>query len=120
MYSSRFVAMEPPLPEERDAVTYYSEPSDRDARPEFDHPLRQQIEVFSGRRAVALHPAEQLPPPCQQAGPGRARDGRFAEKERRCHRLERESMAGEELQASAHVGFLHETIAQQRLIDAAA
>src|SRR5258708_19481306 len=88
MDSSPFAAIAPPLPEERDEVTYYSEPSDRDARPELDHTLWQQIEVFSGCWAVALHPAEQLPSPCQQAAPRRARDGRLAEKQSRHHRLQ--------------------------------
>src|SRR5258708_17678957 len=110
MDSSPFAAIAPPLPEERDEVTYYSEPSDRDARPELDHTLWQQIEVFSGCWAVALHPAEQLPSPCQQAGPRRARDGRLAEKESRQHRLECESMAGQEPLPSRALRLLHVTL----------
>src|SRR5207245_2340650 len=69
--------------------------SDRDARSQLDNPLRQQIEVFRGSGAVSLHPAEQLPAPRKQTGPGRPRDGRFAEEECCPHRVERESVAGQ-------------------------
>src|SRR2546422_9486520 len=70
MYSSRFVAIWPPSPATGErSIPYYSAASDRDARSELNHALRQQLEVLRGCRTVAFHPAEELAPPGQEPRP---------------------------------------------------
>src|SRR5256885_11756560 len=96
MYSSRFVAMWPPSTATGERSTpYYSPASDRDARSELDHALGQQLEVLRGRRAVALHPAEELAPPGQEPRARGARDGGPAEEERGLHGLEAQARSEE-------------------------
>src|SRR5438309_677321 len=121
MYSSRFVAIWPPSPGTGErSIPYYSAASDRDARSELDHTLRQQLEVLRSRRTVALHPAEELAPPGQEARAGGAGDGGPAEEERGLHRLEAQAVALEELESARHVGLFHETVGDQGLIEATA
>src|SRR5437016_6456290 len=113
MYSSRFVAMWPPSTATGERSTpYYSPASDRDARSELDHALGQQLEVLRGRRAVALHPAEELAPPGEEPRARGARDGGPAEEERGVHGLEAQAMPLEKLESARYVRLLHETVRQ--------
>src|SRR6267378_8401836 len=88
--------------------------SDRDARSELDHALRQQLEILRRRWAVALHPAKELAPPGQEPRAGGARDGGSAEEERSLHRFQAQSVALEKLESARHVRLFHETIGDQR------
>src|SRR2546423_7098294 len=113
MYSSRFVAMWPPSTATGERSTpYYSPASDRDARSELDHALGQQLEVLRGRRAVALHPAEELAPPGEEPRARGARDGGPAEEERGVHGLEAQAMPLEKLESARYDRLLHETVRQ--------
>src|SRR5712671_4728783 len=94
--------------------------SDRDARSELDHALRQQFEILRRRRAVALHPAKELAPPGQESRAGGARDGGPAEEERGLHGFQAQAMALEKPESARHVRLFHETVGEQRLIKAPA
>src|SRR2546427_1147993 len=121
MYSSRFVAIWPPSPATGErSIPYYSAASDRDARSELNHALRQQLEVLRSGRTVALHPAEELAPPGQKPRAGGARDGGPTEEERGLHGVEAQAVALEELESARHVRLFHETVGDQRLIEAPA
>src|SRR2546425_10579582 len=111
MYSSRFVAIWPPSSATGErSIPYYSAASDRDARSELDHALRQQLEVLRSRRTVALHPAEELAPPGQEPRAGGARDGGPAGEERGLHGLKAQAVALGELESSRHVRLFTETV----------
>src|SRR6266852_6680161 len=118
MYSSRLVAIWPPsLATGERSIPYYSAASDRDARSELNHALRQQLEVLRSCRTVALHPAEELAPPGQEPRAGGTRDGGPAEEERSLHRFQAQAVALEELESARHVRLFHETVGDQRLIE---
>src|SRR5882762_11953800 len=103
MYSSDLVAIWPPSPATGErSISYYSAASDRDARSELDHALRQQLEVLCSRRTVALLPAEELAPPGQEPWARGARDGGSAEEERSLHRFQAQAVALEKLESARH------------------
>src|SRR5262245_1571191 len=70
--------------------------SERELRPELDHPVGRELEVLDRARTVPLHPAEELAAPGEEARSLGAGDRRLAEEERGLVALEAQAVAREE------------------------